>query len=382
MTTSNTPWPLVFGDMSYKPPLVRRKINSPSLIVKPTEACNFKCTFCSSTDIQAGSENLDLESIFRYLERFPDTPTIIINGGDPLMVKPEYYWKLIEHLEEKEYVANISFTSNLWAFYKKPEMWEGIFKHPRVGVATSFQYGNARLKGDYTPYTEKEFWEVSNLFLERVGYRPEFIAVITKENEDTVIQTVELAKKMGVVCKVNYAMASGPVKTFKGIKIGNADSTYVLADIYQKYIEIYEAGLAEWEHNTSVMMTRLTGGNSICPQARSCDKSIRSLQPGNKYYSCGAFGDDGLYPIDFEKEMSGGFEQPLVSQPELQSLKQGCFTCPMFEICNGCRKTIHDLKRLDLVETHCFKMKTLATKIIDINGLSGKIEPTPYEKEL
>jgi radical SAM protein with 4Fe4S-binding SPASM domain len=359
-------------------------MTGPSLIIKPTEACNFKCTFCSSTDIQADSPNLDLEYIREYLIRFPDCPTIIVNGGDPLMMRPEYYWEIIKMLDELKMETSIAFTSNLWAFYKKPEMWEELFRHPRVGVATSFQYGNARLKGDLTPYTEEEFWKVSDLFLERVGYRPEFIAVITKENEDTVIKTVELAKKMGVVCKVNYAMASGPVTQFKGIKIGNADSTYVLADIYQKYIDIYNAGLAEWEHNTQVMMTRISGGRSMCPQARNCDKHIRSLQPGGKYYSCGSFGDDGLYPIDRIKEMSakGSFvEMPLQWQPELQTLKTACYECPMFDICNGCRKTIHDLKRLELVETHCIAMKMIAPEIIEINGMSDSIKVTPYVKE-
>jgi radical SAM protein with 4Fe4S-binding SPASM domain len=357
-------------------------MTSPSLIIKPTEACNFKCTFCSSTDIQGDSPNLDLDYIREYLDRFPDTPTIIVNGGDPLMMKPEYYWEIIKMLDERNMKTTIAFTSNLWAFYKKPEMWEELFRHPRVGVTTSFQYGNARLKGDLKPYTEEEFWAISDMFLERIGYRPEFIAVITKENEHTVIQTVELAKKMGVVCKVNYAMASGPKTQFKGITIGNADSTYVLANIYQKYIEIYEAGLAEWEHNTKVMMTRLVGGFSICPQARNCDKHIRALQPGGKYYSCGSFGDDNLYPIDFEKEMKTKLvEQPLHFQPELQTLKTACYECPMFDICNGCHKTIHDLKKLDLVETHCITMKGIAPKIIDINGLTGKVEPTPYVRE-
>lgn len=354
---------------------------SPALIVKIDERCNFKCTFCSSTNIQGDAPNLEIESIYRYLERFPRTPVIIVNGGDPLMVDPDYYRELLAHLDEKGYQTEVSFTSNLWAFYKKPEKWLDIFKHPRVHVATSFQYGNARLKGDLTPYTEQEFWAVSDMFLEKVGYRPEFIAVITKENEHTVMDTVRLAQKMGVVCKVNYAMASGTKTTFKGITIGNEDSTYVLADIYEKYVEIHEAGLTKWEHNTEVMTTRLLGGLSGCPQGRHCDSSIRALQPGNKYYSCGSFGDDGLYQIDFEKEMAGEFIKPLRSQPELQSLKQSCYACPMFEICNGCRKTIHDIKRLGLVETHCRKMKTLAERIIAINGISDSVEPTPYVDE-
>lgn len=352
------------------------------MILKPTEACNFKCTFCSSTDIQAeGAPNLDLEPIARFLDRFPNTGTIIINGGDPLMMRPQYYWDMLKLLEERNMThTTISFTTNLWAFYKKPEMWEELFKHPQVGVCTSFQYGNARLKGDLTPFTEEEFWSVSDLFLERIGYRPSFIAVITKENEDTVLKTVELAKKMDVVCKVNYAMASGPQVMFKGIKIGNAGSTYLLADIYEKYLEIHEAGLGEWEYNVQQMLKRLHDEPTTCPQSRECDASIRTLQPGGGYYSCGSFGDDGLYPIDYEAEMAGGFERPLL-QMELNSLKASCYECPMFRICNGCKKTTHDLKSLNLVETHCKKMKTLAPRIIKHVGLEGKLEPTEYVQE-
>ena len=328
------------------------------------------------------SDELDIEYVRRFLVRFPNTRTIIVNGGDPLMVKPEYYWNIISILDElglKD--TTISLTTNLWPFYKKPEMWEELFKHPRVGVATSFQYGDARLKGDYTPYTEEEFWKVSNLFLERIGYRPSFIAVITNENEDTVLKTVELAKAMGVVCKVNYAVASGPKKTtFKGITIGNEGSTYVLADVYEKYIEVYDAGLMEWEYNTTQMAGRLRGENTTCPQTRSCDLGIRTLQPDGGYYSCGAFGDDGLYPIDFEKEMTGELSRPLQTL-ELLSLKTSCMECPMFDICNGCKKTTHDLKTLGLVETHCKKMKTLASKIIAINKMSDVLTPTPYIQE-
>lgn len=345
-------------------------------------SCNFKCTFCSSTGIQEKDDpNLELTYIADFLDRFPDTGTIIVNGGEPLLMKPKYYWDMLKLLEDRGMTKTIiSFTSNLWPFFKNPDAWTEIFKHPQVGVATSFQYGNSRLKHDLTPYTEEEFWAVSDLFLERVGYRPGFIAVITPENEDSVIKTVELAKKMGVVCKVNYAVSSGPPTMFKGIKIGNAGSTYVLSDIYEKYLLIHGAGLTDWEHNTQQMLKRMQKLPTTCPQTRECDSGIRTLQPGGKYYSCGAFGDDGLYPIDREKEMGGEFFRPL-QVLELLSLKESCFTCPMFDICNGCKKTTHDLKTLGLVEQHCSKMKTLAPLIIEASGLTGKLIPTPYVKE-
>jgi len=328
------------------------------LIIKPTEACNFKCTFCSSTQIsEEHTLVLDLERIFAFLHRFPKTSTIIVNGGDPLMVKPEYYWKIIEFLDLKEMNTSISFTTNLWAFYKKPAMWVDLFRHPRVGVTTSFQYGNDRLKGDNTPFSEEDFWKISDLMLELVGYRPDFISVVTDENQHLAIGNVILAKRMNVECKLNYAMASG-----------DQDAPYMLSKIYEMYTKIYDVGLMPWEFNTKQMAKRLSSGNTMCPQNRACDQNIRSLNPQGDYYSCGAFGDDQEKPIDFNAEVFGNhIFEPLANDVELFALKTECITCPMFNICNGCKKTIKDMKRHNMVEEHCSIMKSLAPTIIQIN---------------
>ena len=350
------------------------------LIIKPTERCNFKCTFCSSTHITDDkSVELDLEYIFRFLKRYPETNTIIVNGGDPLMMDPEYYWKIIDYLNENDLSTGISFTSNLWPFYKNPDKWIDLFRHERMGIATSFQYGGGRLKGDLSEFSEEDFWNVSDKMLELVSYRPDFISVITEENVDRAIDNVLLAKEMGVECKLNYAFSSGPPVKFRGITMGQQGKPYMLADIYEIYVKIWEMGLTDWEYNTKQMVNRLRGNSTTCPQNRDCDSSIRTLQPSGDYYSCGAFGDDKEYAIDFETEMSGKKIFPIKHEVELQSLKQSCYTCPMFQICNGCKKTIKDLKSHGLVEKHCKKMKTLAPSIIKANQM--ELDVTPYIDE-
>jgi len=352
------------------------------LILKITQKCNFKCTFCSSTDIaDDDSQILEIEKVFQFLKRYPNTNTIIINGGDPLMVDPEYYWGIINFLEENNLPATISMTSNLWPFLKKPEKWVNLFKHPRVGVTTSFQYGGGRLKGDLTEFSESDFWEVSDAMLHHVGYRPDFISVITEENEHFAIDNVKLAKKMGVECKLNYAMSSGPPVKFKGITMGQQGKPYLLAKAYELYVKIWELGLTDWEFNTKQMVNRLRGRATSCPQNRSCDEGIRALQPDGSYYSCGAFGDDKKHRIDFDEEMKGKKIFPLRNLTDLASMKNSCWTCPMFEICNGCRKTISDLKEHGLVESHCYKMKQLAPKIIAANNMTGVLIPTEYVNE-
>lgn len=354
-----------------------------SLIIKPTVNCNFACTFCSSTHLsEVAKDIVTLTDIEQCLVRFPEIQTIIVNGGDPLMMPPKYYWDLIDILDRLGMTqTTISFTTNLWAFWKKPGLWSELFNHPRLGVTTSFQYGDKRLKGDGSVFTESDFIKISNLFFSEVGYRPDFIAVIDQDNVDTVLDTVRLAERLGVEAKVNYVSASGPVVTKHGVEMGSVNNFYTQADMYRSYLEIHDAGLGEFEYNTKQMVRRLKHGNTTCPLSRNCDEGIRALQPGQNYYSCGSFGDDQQYPIDFNKEMAGEFYTPLQVAPELDSMKESCYVCPMFSICNGCKKTIADTKRLGLVEHHCRTMKELAPRIIALNGLTGVLEPTAYVDE-
>ena len=358
------------------------------LIIKPTELCNFKCTFCSSTQLTNEKKNwLKHDQIFEFLTRFPETKTIIVNGGDPLMMEPDYYWKIIKWLDERDYSTSLALTTNLWPFYKKPSLWVDLFNNDRVGVTTSFQYGGGRLKGDYTEFTEEDFWKCSNAMLEYCNYRPDFISVITRENEHNAIKNVELAKymsedlqpqgtlhnfwrqeKTGVECKLNYAMMSG-----------EQEEPFLLSDIYSYYVEIFNQGIAPWEFNTRQMMLAINDRATTCPLSRKCDEGIRCLQPDGDYYSCGAFGDDKDKEIDFKEEMSGKFFTPLQDDIELTTMKKGCYSCPMFNICNGCRKTIKDYKEAGVVEKHCEKMKTIGKYILRAN--KSDLQMTPYVNE-
>lgn len=342
------------------------------LIIKPTESCNFKCTFCSSTNIADNKKStLDIQYIKDFLTRFPQTHTIIVNGGDPLMMPFTYYWDIIDYLDSIGSDCTLSLTTNLWAFYKKPSMWTDLFRHPRVGVSTSFNYGNTRKVTEKQVYTEEMFWKVSDLFLDRVGYRPDFISVISEENENTAIDNVLLAKKMGVECKLNYAMGSGA-----------QSRPYQLSKIYKTYVEIYKQGLWPWEYNTKQLMLRLSGRANSCPQNRNCDDGIRAMNPEGDYYSCGSIADDREYPINFIKEVkeNGPLELPLRQEPELFSLKMDCLSCNLFEICNGCRKTIKDMKTHNMVDDHCKLMKILEADILAINKENANIPVDLHKK--
>ncbi len=269
------------------------------------------------------------------------------------MVRPNYYWRILEHIEANNLITKISFTTNLWDFYLHPEKWTALFQHERVGVTTSFNYGETRRVSKSKNFTEDLFWKVSDKFSNLIGYRPDFISVVNDQNESTALDNVLLAKKMNVECKLNYAMASG-----------RESRPYQLSKIYQIYLEIIKNKLTPWEFNTKELIKGINKRTTICPRNRTCDSGIRCIQPSGDYYSCGAFGDDHEHSIDFDQEMNDtNISTPLSDNFELSSLKMECFGCPMFEICNGCHKTISDLKRFNMVESHCQLMKQLEKEI-------------------
>lgn len=342
------------------------------LILKPTEACNFSCTFCSSSKlVEDKSDRLDLEQVFTFLHKFPYTNTIILNGGDPTLVPVDYYWKLIKFLEDNDYSANLSFTTNLWRFWlewkneKVEKKWTKLFLHKRVNVTTSFQYGTERQISPGVVFDEEIFLKISNLFLDKVGYRPSFISVITKNTLSTAINNVRLAKSIGVDCKLNYANMSG-----------ECEEPLMLSSIYKVYLDIVEEGLFEHEWNTRQMLNRLEKTKqTMCPLNRDCDEGIRVLHPDGKYFSCGSFADDLEYEIDFKKEMASDvISTPLQDDMGLNSLKDECYSCKMFQICNGCKKHIKDLKKSDIVEEHCTQMKLIADSIEAFSSKLPEVE--------
>ncbi len=328
------------------------------LIVKPSQVCQFKCQYCSSTKLVDDEKtSLPLQKIFDFLKRFPDTNTIIFNGGDPLVMPPAYYHDLIDHLDEWDYPATISITTNLWGFWKNSIKWTPLFQNERVGVTTSFEFGYKRIKPDGDPYYVDEFLQIMHLFTKEIGYTPDFISVIDDDNWMEAAMNVRIAKQLGVENKLNYAMASG-----------EQSKPFQLSRMYAVYISIYEEGLKFWEYNTKQMTHRLTRSTTTCPQSRKCDEQIRCLNPDGSYYSCGSFADDRIYDIPFEEEMQGqGLYTPLQSSTVNHAMKLECFSCPMFEICNGCKKTIHDHQRHNMVTEHCRLMKILSPKIVRIN---------------
>lgn len=321
------------------------------LIIKPTQRCNFGCTFCSSSCIKEDNDELSLDMLLQYIDSH-DINTIIVNGGDPLMMPPAYYEAILDKLDEKN-KGTLSFTSNLWDFWLHPDKWTPLFKRNRMGVITSFQYGEERRLADGRPYTEEMFRKVHALYKERVGKNLDFITVITKSNEATAIKTVKLAKELGCEVKMNPANASGRCKDY-----------YPKHKMLNIYMDIIEAGLGEYEFNCQILERVFNGSPACCPWTRTCYKGIRCLSPDGTEHVCGSFNDDYI-----EAKKAGQKTYALDEYPaneiakDYRSIKSDCFACQMFLLCNGCYKNIKDVKDAHNEVEHCAGMQQVKERM-------------------
>jgi organic radical activating enzyme len=300
------------------------------LIIKPTSSCNFNCSFCAASDltIKHSPNHVPDKIKETILALKPDT--IIVTGGEPLCCSPEYYNELLQI-----YDCNISLTTNLKDFYLHPDKWSELFKNPCVHVCTSFNYGNTRCWSENDIYTEEKFKTVMNLFKDKIGYMPLFLAVIDNDNEDTYLKHVHLAKELGTTCRLNNAL-----------KIGRQGKHYPRYKIFQKWLDIIEMDLEEYEMNCS---ERKSGR---CPINTNlmCSSCIRSI-----YLDV----NDNIRSSDCEDKLNKGIEnEPINKSP----ITDNCVCCELYRICNGCDINREEAK---VCPEYCFEMLKLKDKIIN-----------------
>lgn len=314
------------------------------LIIKPTGRCNFNCTFCSADGLNIAHPKDEKvpQQIKDFITAYKPT-TLIVTGGEPLMMKPEYYYELHEFSG-----LQISITSNLKDFYYNPEKWADLFKEEWFGVATSFNYGDSRLWDPKTVYTEEMFLKVMDKFCKYTGRNvPCFLAVIDSHNENTVLDHVYLAKRLNTQCKLNNAVA-----------MGRQDVTFPRYKMFQYYLQIIDMGLARYE---SYCATR----NQI-----TCPRNIELLCY-TQIRCCYVDNDDKLHVSVCDEQMSKGFE---LSEDEIipknpdkpEVIEQSdmitpeCAYCELFRLCNACKSNRTEAKK---DPNYCKEMKKLESRI-------------------
>ena len=311
------------------------------LIIKPTSRCNFNCTFCSAGLLNIKHSESVSDKLKEVLNTLKPT-TLIFTGGDPLMVSPKYYEEILSLGD-----WNISFTTNLKDFYLHPDKWISLFNNPRVGVCTSFQYGDERRWDKNTPYTEEMFKKVMALFNKHMGYTPQFISIISSKNEDKALDHLYLAKELNTRCKLNPLSAMGISKEhyprYKMVDLWLQIKELGLEEYMDTQIQFYEGGCG---FNTNLM----------------CESTIRVMWFNDTeeiHYSncedCASCGHQ--MPLDTE------MVKPIESKIDpTEMINEKCTYCELCRFCNACKMSRNTNK---ITPNHCEEMLKRKSKILE-----------------
>lgn len=310
------------------------KYQNSQLIIKPTVACNFNCSFCSAKLLDIPTHDVVPIVLKEYILNLKPT-NIIITGGEPFMNPRSYFEDLISIMDSIGNPYTLSLTSNLVLWYENPEKWDWLLTKDNVGIDTSFQYGSGR--HDQQIYTEERFKEVFYKFSNRYNKKPDFIYVVSSENEQYAIKSVELAKELGIWAKLNCQ-----------IPVGKATNYYPRYKLLNIYLQLIKLGLDKYESNL------VNREKHFCPFAAT-------------YKTC--ILNKAVYVNSKEELIEGTCEESLSSNGKLiakkGSLFTKCYGCKLFNVCNGCsvnRECTEPIK-----EEHCKWMKEHYEELLENN---------------
>lgn len=329
------------------------RVMSIQLILKTTGRCNFACDFCSASKVS--QTDMDINYAVSLAEKYKPK-CVSFEGGDPLCVSPDWYYEFIERTKHLN-IKNYSFSSNLWDFYKRPEKWVDLFKRSDVDISTSFQYGNKRKLSEKIIFTENLFREVIAQYMTLTNKPcPGFISVIDYDNEHMWQKTIELAKELNTICKLNDANVAGKQQT-----------AYPYYKIFSIYASIIENNLAEYEANSANILGIINNESSLsCPYIKNCFDKFISVTPNGITSSCSIAITHPKF-IKFFKNKHLALQTAFQSAEMPCLISHKCLYCSAYFWCHSCKIKAFEASTKDdaYKQAHCNTMKESLKRILN-----------------
>ena len=310
-----------------------------------------KCQFCSASNLD--THDMSKDDVCRVIDSLNEkfaVKSISLEGGEPTSIGIKAFTEIVEEVS-KRYpdIGSIGMTTNLWNFYKRPEVWTEIFRHPLLDICTSFQYGNKRRFSETKILDEQTFRRMYDLFKTQVGKPLPFISVIDEDNEDSVLKTVLLAKELNTSCKINPTLPQGRSTVY-----------YPIHKMIEKWADIICSGLGQYEDNCRYLIDAVKGNTTSlsCPFNHNCT-TLYACDNLGRLTTCSIYRDYHSTVKFYDKKIMNPKKDPFMSV-----LKPECYTCDKFDICNGCRVHIGATKTYSDVETHCESVKQSYDRIL------------------
>lgn len=207
-----------------------------TLIIKPTNECNMRCTYCYHYEKGYKGNRMSLDSFEEICAKsFPyaNKINILWHGGEPLMMGINFYEKTFEIIEKYKKLYNnivsVSFQSNGTLIDEK---WIELFKMHKVGLGLSFDgIDNEKTRGNTELILEKF------RLLQHHDFKFGVIQVITAQTIDKVIETYNYYKSINVQIKLNKVFETSLANFQKNIYMDVDKYIKNMSDLFDYWLK-------------------------------------------------------------------------------------------------------------------------------------------------
>lgn len=174
-----------------------------NIILKPTNECNMRCSYCYHSEQGYESNKMTLKMfehlcsmVFPYYENI----TLIWHGGEPLLMGLNFYEATIKIINKFIKIngqkrINIIFQTNAILINRE---WINFFKANDIQIGTSFD----GLTNDLTRGNSNELLQVFDL-MKKEEFPISAICVVTAKTIDYLSDNYNLFKQLGIGVKFN-----------------------------------------------------------------------------------------------------------------------------------------------------------------------------------
>lgn len=215
-----------------------------TILLKPTEECNFRCGYCyhADTNFENGRMSLELfEEIIDKIVSCYNNISLTFHGGEPLLMGYDFYEKALAIIEKKrDDGANWQLSIQTNGYLLNEEFCR-LFKAHGFSPSVSFDG-----PGELNCLRDKTQEVTNNIIdLKSKGYDISLLGVITKKNVASLLDFYNFARKYGFHCKFNPVFESGYAKGQESILISPNDFINAIKELLPVYIKDEKSTLIE-----------------------------------------------------------------------------------------------------------------------------------------
>ena len=255
-----------------------------TLILKPTDECNFRCQYCyhADTDYEKGKMTIDLfEEIIKKTTSCYNDIVLIFHGGEPLLMGYDFFEKAIDIINRYKKDGVLFKRGIQTNGYLLNDKFCKLFEANDILPAISFD------GPDELNCLRDKTTEVTNKIvdLKSKGYSINLLGVITKKNLGYLGICYEFAKSNGCNMKLNPVFISGGAKLENDYLIDVEEYNTAIMNFIPQWMKD-ENSINNFEPLSSLSFMAITKQGQGCASCGCLSKWI-SIHHDGTMYPCG-----------------------------------------------------------------------------------------------